>query len=305
GQPLRNRPLEDRLWLAPGDGIEFEEREAEDRRLRRLDLRLELAGRQSSAVHVDFRRQGAARARLTVVPRRDVSLQLVTRNAAGEERVVASAEIAGARERPRDPYRLSLRAEGDRVEVWIDEAKLLEGTIDLPRRGALAFASDGARLRGIELEFEHDGDAGVERLVHADDLSRRTGSGTRAWVSRTLLVLLLAAAAGPWLRALCLGRPTFRRVGAATLVLVAPAAAAVAFSPWSAPLPALLGPLAGALTLFAAPVALFVLRRDLMAPAAGGSRTPRATVAVRTALALALVAGTGALAWDARADRVE
>lgn len=303
GREVRNRPLERGLWLAPGDVVAFDDQEGDELRLRRLDLDLAIAGRQSSTLHLDFRTSGGARARLTVLPKRSVSAQLVTRDAEGAERLVESVEFEERRPRPRMPFRLSVRFDGEQVEAFLDDEPLLAGSIGLPARGSTTLSTDGARLRGIRLEAERlDGESGrasAESLVRSEDLVRAAPSGAGAWLARTLLILLLVGGAGFYLRALCLGAPSAGALFAATLALAAPAAAPVLLRPWWSP--PFLPMVCGALALLGLSAALFVLRREITASRVA-TRASRLRVVV---VPLALVAAGGALAWDVRADRVE
>ncbi len=299
GRPLRNRSLDDGLWLAPGDVVAVDRAEGDDLRFRRVDLELRPAGRQSSTLHLDFRSAGTARVRLTLSPRRDVSAQLVERAEDGVERVVAAVEAEGRRPRERRPFRLSLRFDGPRVAAWLDEAPLIEGTVARPAEGAFRLSSDGVRLLGLRVEARLPGDDGAAPLVMVDDLSRPPVGRARPWAARTLGGLALVLLVGLWLRALCLGRPTIGALLRAALAVAAPAALPVVLrAAWDPPFLPLV---AGGLALLGVPIALFVLRNDLDA---SGARS-RADGARALAVSLPLVAAAGALAWDARADRVE
>ncbi|MFG0318442.1 MAG: hypothetical protein ACF8XB_14305, partial [Planctomycetota bacterium JB042] len=298
GRPLRNRSLEDGLWLAPGDVVAVDREEGDDLRFRRVDLELRPAGRQSSTLHLDLRSAGTARVRLTLSPRRDVSAQLVERGADGVERVVAAVEAEGRRRHERRPFRLSLRCDGPHVAAWLDEAPLIEGTVARPAAGAFRLSSDGARLLGLRVEAERPGDDGAP-LVLVDDLSRTPSGRAGPWAARTLGALALLLGVGLWLRALCLGRPPIAALFRAVLAVGAPAALPVVFrAAWDPPFLPLV---AGGLALLGVPIALFVLRDDL--DAAGARR--RADGLRALAVTLLLVGAAAALAWDARADRVE
>ena len=298
GRELLNRSVARGLWLAPGDTITFADQENDALAFRRLDLDLAVAGKQSSALHLDFRRTGLQRARLTVVPGKNVSAQLVTRHADGAERTVESTEIDGLRKRRRAPYRLTVRFDGDQVTVLLDEAQLLAGVIDLPARGRLELRTDGARFLGVRLEADRLGPSAAGPLVREDDMIRED-PGRPGWrVGHTFFVLFLVGLFGLYLRSLCVGRPSLGEVVRATLAVATPIAIVVLIRDWWSP-PLLVA--AAVLLALLIPVALFFLRRGLVSTPEGSGGNALTMLVVTAPILLA----SGALAWDTRADRVE
>ncbi len=270
------------LMLSPRNVFQLLPNELRGATIERVRLRLQRAGKQSSAVHVDFRDAGAGRYRALVVPGTMVTGQLSYVGPGGETETLAKAEVDGLLADPSLPFDLTVLLDGPNISFHLDDRELLAATDRRANGNGFAVRSDGGRLKQIDVTVAPaHGDGAGTTWTHRFDVDGRGWSWS--WIDLALALGAMLATAG-FLRALCAGRPTGRDLAKATLFALAPVSAPMAAASFlaSGAFAALVALLAVA-GLFAG---LFSLRAHLHR-----SGTPRTLDRVRAALVFLLCGG--------------
>jgi len=295
------------LVIGPGDSLVLQDEDGASLRLRRVALRVERTGSQSSYVRLHFRQSDAGLYRAFVVPGSTVTASLSLAPGNGEPVELASAEVGGLPDGV-GPFEVSLSLDGPRFELSLDGQSLARADDATLAQGRFTVWADGVRVRALDVEALDARGKPVSRRVDLDELAAAAApaaSGAPAALAALAEAAALALAVAGFLRSLCLRAPSWRELGRATVAALVPLSVLVAargLAGW--PLPT---PLVGLLGVLGIAPAVTVLRPRLDGGTEAAQPATAARVASRrerwrsAAFALALAAG---VAWTAGAARL-
>lgn len=285
------------LVIGPGDSLQLLDEEGGGAELRRLSLRVQRTGTQSSYVRIHFRQSDAGLYRAFVVPGSTVTASLSLVPGSAEPVSLASAEVGGMPDDAGTPFEVSLALDGPHLALSRDGKPLVQAEDASLSRGRCTIWADGVRVHGLQVEGRDSKGQPFSRHVEIAGLQAATSPSVLPLLAALAEAAALALAVAGFLRALCLARPPWRELSRATLVALIPLAALVAgrgLLHWMIP-----APMVGLVGLLGIAPALTALRRHI--GGGDGRRDTWRDTWRAASVALALAAAT---AWAAGAARL-
>jgi lysophospholipase L1-like esterase len=294
------------LVIGPGDSLQLEDEDRGSAQLRRVSLRVQRAGSQSSYVRIHFRQSDAGRYSALLVPGTTVTASLSLVPIEGESVPLANAELGGMADDAEVPFEVTLALDGPRLSLSQDGRLLAQADDATLPAGRCTIWADGVRVHALQVEGCDTQGRSFSRSVEIADLQGTAAASVLPMLAALAEAAALALAVAGFLRALCLARPPARELAWATLLALVPVSALVACRGLlHCDLPA---PLAVLVGLLGSAPALTALRRQLGGRDAAreplAAREPRAVRRDAWRAALVAVALAGATTWAAGAGRL-
>ena len=283
------------LVIGPGDSLRLLDGDGGGATLRRVALRVQRTGTQSSYLRLHFRQSAAGTYRAFVVPGPSVSSSLALEVGGPGSATLASDERALPGGAPgSSTFEVTLELDGPRLALSLDGQALVQSENGRLTEGRCTIFADGLRVHELHVEGRDASGQPFERNVDVATLRAKPAPRREPALAALARCAALTLAVALLLRALCLARPPVRELLWATTCALIPLALLVAgrgLLGWELPVP-----LVALLAALGVPPAMTALRR-FVAAGPPPERGPRAVL--RSAVvALALVA---AAAWAAGA----
>ena len=286
--------------------LQLEDQEGGGATLRRVALRVQRTGTQSSYLRLHFRQSAEGTYRAFVVPGPSVSSSLALEVGGPGSATLASDERALPGGAPGSaPFEVALELDGPRMSLALDGQTLVQAENARLTEGVCTLFADGLRVHELRVEGHDTSGQPFERSVAMAELKAELVPRRGPALAALARCAALALAVAGLLRALCLARPPAREWLWAAMAALLPLAVLVAgrgLLGWELP-----APLVALLSVLGVPPAMTTLRR-FVSPGPGvdpaPERGPRA-VTRTTVAAVALVALTAGAAGAGRLRVVE
>ena len=288
------------LVIGPGDLLQLEDQDGGGAALRRVALRVQRTGTQSSYLRLHVRQSAEGTYRAFVVPGPSISSSLALEVGGPGSATLASDERALPGGAPGSaPFEVALELDGPRLSLSLDGQTLVQAEDGRLTEGRCTIFADGLRVHALHVEGRDAAGHPFERDVAIADLKAEAAPRRGPLLAALARCAALALAVAGLLRALCLARPPAREWLWATTCALLPLSLLVAgrgLLGWELP-----APMVALLAVLGVPPAMTALRR-FVSPGSDAPRESGARAVVRsTAVALSLVA---VAAWAAGAARL-